>query len=61
MGEATVLCAHITDILVEPDAEENVISRYRTVVTWNVNRSQSVKNPAKRRKVNSMSDIMELL
>lgn len=51
MGETIGECKHITVFLEEANSDESVISKYKTVLTWNVNRSQSVKNPAKRRKV----------
>ncbi|KAF8230589.1 cysteine proteinase [Tricholoma matsutake] len=55
MGETIGECKHITVFLEEANSDESVISKYKTVLTWNVNRSQSVKNPAKRRKVSSPS------
>lgn len=55
MSETTGQCTHITVTLAEGNADNSTVAKYKSVVAWNVNRYQSVKNPAKRRKVSPTS------
>ncbi|TFK34607.1 cysteine proteinase [Crucibulum laeve] len=44
-------CSHIIAAFADDELRGTILSKLKTVVTWNVNRFQSVRNPAKRRKV----------
>jgi hypothetical protein len=44
-------CSHISTINVDAAAKASILSKYQSVLTWNVQRSHAIKNPAKRRKV----------
>ncbi|KAF9007408.1 cysteine proteinase [Cyathus striatus] len=51
MVHEAVECTHIGSLLEEQESEDALLTKLKTVVAWNVNRYQSVKNPAKRRKI----------
>ena len=50
-------CPHIAKLLgdVSTTGDTDFIQKYKTVVSWNVRYAQSVRNPAKRRKVSPLS------
>lgn len=50
-------CPHIAKLLgdVSTTGDTDFIQKYKTVVSWNVRYAQSVRNPAKRRKVSPIS------
>ncbi|RDB25874.1 Ubiquitin carboxyl-terminal hydrolase 22 [Hypsizygus marmoreus] len=46
-------CPHIIDTLAEEGHAHSIISKYKLVLLWSVNRFQAVTNTAKRRKISS--------
>lgn len=46
-------CAHLRACLAEEPARTKILTKYKAVISWSVNRSQDTKHTAKRRKVRS--------
>ena len=44
-------CSHLTATLAGEPARSQILTKYKSVISWSVNRSQDVLHPAKRRKV----------
>lgn len=48
-------CVHVATVLADSEVGRELIAKYKSVVAWNVNRFQPMKNPAKRRKARANS------
>lgn len=46
-------CPHLKNFLDDESKQTEILTKYRAVIAWNVNRTQQALHPAKRRKVNS--------
>lgn len=44
-------CPHLRDAMADGSTRVQIVTKYKAVISWTVNRSEDVLHPAKRRKV----------
>lgn len=50
-SEDTIGCRHIVSYLKDADQKTNLLKKYKSIISWNIQRSHNSKRLAKRRKV----------